>query len=294
MIDEIAATPYDALMQHQSLFVFDIETIPDTAIVPALTGVESADVGELRTALENYHLNQTEGRNGFPRQPFHRVVAVSFLEASITRDERGMESYTLKNLASSRKDDEREVIKGVFDYLERIKPRLVSYNGRTFDVPVLKYRAMHHGVQARWFYMVGDKWNSYQSRYSADWHCDLLDVLSDFGASSRVKLDEVCTILGFPGKFGVDGSKVAEMYDNGQLQEIKDYCETDVLNTYLVYLRLMQHQGRISTANYNKALADAIHYLEEHSSARPHLAEFLTAWGKACNNNYMLDEVASA
>ena len=95
MIDETVATPYDALMQHQSLFVFDIETIPDTAIVPALTGIESADVGELRTALENYHLNQTEGRNGFPRQPFHRIVAVSFLEATITRDERGMESYTL-------------------------------------------------------------------------------------------------------------------------------------------------------------------------------------------------------
>lgn len=277
-------------MLHQHLFVFDIETVPDTKAVAPLTGSTSTDEVVLRQELENYHLKLTDGRNGFPRQPFHKVVAISFLIAKIERDNMGQESYVLKSLGSNQIDDEKDMLQGFFDHLERIKPRLVSYNGRSFDLPVLKYRAMAKGVPAKWFYQVGDKWNSYSSRYSADWHCDLLEVLSDFGASARVKLDEVCSVLGFPGKFGVDGSKVTELFEGGKVQEIKDYCETDVLNTYLVYLRTMQHQGKMSTHAYNTALADVIHYIEQNASKRPHLEEFLTAWKEACHGEYMLDE----
>jgi len=153
---------------------------------------------------------------------------------------------------------------------------------------VLKYRAMVHGIQAPWLYEGGDKWNSYQSRYSADWHCDLMEVLSDFGASSRGKLNEVCSVLGFPGKFGVDGSDVAAMFDEGRVAEIRDYCETDVLNTYLVYLRLMQHRGTMSTEGYNQAVADIVALIEAEGETRPHLAEFLEAWGAASNNSFML------
>lgn len=279
-------------MNHQSLFVFDIETIPDTDAVYNLTGSTEKDVQTLRDELEAYHLEITDGRNGFPRQPFHKVVAVSFLEADIVRNGDGTESYTLKTLGSGHKGDEKEIVKGFFSYLERIKPRLVSYNGRGFDLPVMKYRAMAHGVAGQWFYQAGDKWNSYLSRYSADWHCDLLEVLSDFGASARVKLNEACSVMGFPGKFGVDGSKVSEMYDAGEHDAIKHYCETDVLNTYLVFLRLMQHQGRINTISYNKSIADVVSFIENSSAEKPYLAEFLEAWGEACQNQFMLEENA--
>ncbi|MBT4934296.1 MAG: 3'-5' exonuclease [Rhodospirillaceae bacterium] len=276
-------------MQHQNLFVFDIETIVDTEAVPNLTGFESPDIQARREEIERYHLDITGGKNPFPRQPFHKVVAISFLEAEIERDSAG-ESYHLRELRSGGEAgfDEKQLLQGFFSYFERLKPRLVSYNGRGFDLPVLKYRAMVHGIQAPWLYDAGDKWNSYQSRYSADWHCDLLEVLSDFGASSRGKLNEICAVLGFPGKFGVDGSKVATMFDAGKVQEIRDYCETDVLNTYLVYLRLMQHKGTLSTDNYNHALADIIALIEAEGEARPHLAEFLEAWGVASNNSFML------
>ena len=279
-------------MQHQNLFVFDIETIPDTAAVHNLTGSDSRDVETLREELANYHLEVTDGKNSFPRQPFQKVVAVSYLEAEIYRHDDGSEGYALKNLGSGQREDEAGIVQGFFEYLQRIKPRLVSYNGRGFDLPVLKYRAMAHGVAAKWFYDSArqNKWENYQSRYSSDWHCDLLEVLSEFGASSRVKLNEVCAILGFPGKFGVDGSKVAGMHDAGQLQEIRQYCETDVLNTYLVYLRLMQHQGRISTKSYNRAIADVISFIESQSDERPYLGDFLAAWGEASNNSFMLEE----
>jgi len=276
-------------MPHQNLFVFDIETVPDTDAVPNLTGFDEPDINARRTELERYHLDITDGRNAFPRQPFHKVVAISFLEAEIERD--GLqEAYLLKELRSGgdAKSSEKDLVEGFFRYVERLRPRLVSFNGRGFDLAVLKYRAMVHGISARFLYSDGDKWNSYTSRYSDDWHCDLMEVMSDYGASARVKLNEVCSVLGFPGKFGVDGSKVSEMVDQGRIDDIRDYCETDVLNTYLVYLRHMHHRGKLSTDAYNRAVADLVSLIETEGESRPHLTEFMTAWGESAGNDFML------
>lgn len=277
-------------MSHQSLFVFDIETVPDTDAVPNLTGFEEPDIDARRAELERYHLDITDGRNPFPRQPFHKVVAISFLSAEL-QSEGGEEAYLMQELRSGGEEgyDEKKLLQGFFAYLDRYRPRLVSYNGRGFDLPVLKYRAMVHGIQSPALHKLGTKWDSYKSRYSDDWHCDLIEVLSDFGASARCKLNEVCAVMGFPGKVGVDGSKVAGMYDNGEIGPIRDYCETDVLNTYLVYLRLQLHRAILSKENYNRAVADIVTYIEAEQATRRHLAEFLEAWGEASNNSFMLD-----
>jgi len=289
LLIEAHSIPGTQNMQHQNLFVFDIETVPDTNAVPNLTGFDNPDVAARREELERYHLDITQGRNAFPRQPFHKVVAISFLEAEIERSGT-QESYHLRELRSGGEAgyDEKKLLQGFFGYFERLKPRLVSFNGRGFDLAVLKYRAMVHGIQAGWLFGAGDKWNSYQSRYSADWHCDLMEVLSDYGASARVKLNEVCSVLGFPGKFGVDGSKVADMFDEGQVQEIRDYCETDVLNTYLVYLRHMHHKAVLTTEDYNRAIADIVSLIETEGETRPHLAQFMEAWGDSSGNDFML------
>ncbi|MCE3232449.1 MAG: uncharacterized protein K0R98_706 [Rickettsiaceae bacterium] len=276
-------------MQHQTLFVFDIETIPDTEAAYNLTGTLEQDELKLRQELEAYHLEITDGKNAFLRQPFHKVIAISFLEAEIDRSD-GCERFILKELRSGGKENssEKELLEGMFNYLGRSKPRLVSFNGRTFDLPVLKYRAMKHGISAPWLYSLGDKWNSYSSRYSLDWHCDLLEALSDFGGSARIKLNEACSIMGFPGKFGVDGGSVSQMYDEGKIKEIRDYCETDVLNTYLVYLRYMQHRGEITKDSYNRSIAEVLSMLDNEKESRPHLEEFFMAWDDACGSKYEL------
>jgi len=276
-------------MQHRTLFVFDIETVPDTQAVPNLTGFTDPDEAARRAELERYHLEITDGRNAFPRQPFHKVVAISFLEAEIEATG-SQEVYFLKELRSGGEAgfDEAQLLNGFFQYFERIKPRLVSFNGRGFDLPVLKYRAMVHGIASPWLHQAGDKWNSYSSRYSMDWHCDLIEQLSDYGASARIKLAEACAVFGFPGKFGVDGSKVADMIDGGDVQGVRDYCETDVLNTYLVYLRFMLHRGNIDTEAYNRAVADIITLIETEGVERPHLKQFMDAWGEASGNTFML------
>ncbi len=269
--------------KHNSLFVFDIETITDTEAVPHLVDDVGESLEERREALTQYHLALTYSKKSFPRQLFHRVVAISFLSAQIHRDGT-YESYRLQDLRSAGmiESSEQELIAGFFQHLERTKPRLVSFNGRSFDLPVLKYRAMVHGISAAWLYHGGDKWNSYSSRYSQDWHCDLLDVLSDYGASARIKLNELCAVLGFPGKFGVDGSQVTDMFDAGQVKEIRDYCETDVVNTWLVYLRHMHHRGTLRTEDYNRAVEETIACLKAGHEEKPHFLEFLKAWGSAC------------
>ena len=280
-------------MLHQNLFVFDIETIPDTDAVPNLTGVEDPDIAARRQALEAYHLDVTGGKNAFPRQPFHKVVAISFLSAEIERDPvtgGSIEHYHLHELRSGGEEtyDEKRLLQGFFSYFERLKPRLVSFNGRGFDLPVLKYRAMVHGISAPSLNLAANKWEHYTSRYAVDWHCDLLEALSDFGASARVKLNEVCAVLGLPGKFGVDGADVAGMFDAGRLKDIRDYCETDVLNTYLVYLRWQLHRGVLSVESHDAAVAGVITYIEAEQASRPHLGGFLDAWGAAAGNKFLL------
>ena len=265
----------------KNLLVFDIETVPDTDACYGLTGKVSDDVNELREAMIQYHLEITDGKNQFLRQPFWKIVAISCLEASIETGG-NKEIYTFKRLYSNRDDNEANIVRGFFEYFAKLKPRLVSFNGRTFDLPVLKYRAMKYGVDIPFLYKSGDKWNNYNHRYSTDWHCDLIDVLSDYGTSARIKMHEVCAILGFPGKFGTDGSKVQDMFDAGKIKDIKNYCETDVINTYLLYLRTMHLHGTIDKKCYNTCIDDMQSYLENENSQ--HLKDFLQSW-QECSKN---------
>lgn len=278
-------------MQHKSLFVFDIETVPDTDAVPNLVGDVGVSDEERREALDAYHLDITDGKNAFPRQPFHKVVAVSFLAAEIETDGR-FENYYLKELRSGgdEKAIEHDLVAGFYQWVDKKRPRLVSYNGRGFDLPVLRHRAMVHGITAAGYHDISNKWENYTSRYAQDFHCDLQEALTDFGAASRgLKLNEVCAVLGFPGKFGVDGSQVAPMFAEGRVAEIRDYCETDVLNTYLVYLRYQLTRGRTTKEGYNRAVADVVTLIEAERDERPHLGAFLDAWGESSNNKFLLD-----
>ena len=250
-------------MQHNHLMVVDIETIPDV----------------------NFH----EG-DKFPKIPYHQVVAIAFLEAEIERAD-GTETYNLIEIRCGGEVDssEEQLLGGFFQYFERSKPRLVTHNGRGFDIPVLKYRAMLHGIRAPWLHKGGDRYGNYRYRYSSEWHCDLMDVLADYGASKSIKLDEVSKLFGFPGKFGIDGSQIKGMHEAGQLKEIRDYCETDVLNTYLVYLRYALHCADLTKEGYNKPVSDVIAFIDAEKDARPHFGEFIEAWGQSCDNRFLLN-----
>lgn len=267
-------------MQHNSLFVFDIETVPDLDAARNLLGLDGASKEELKQGIIDYHLKLTDGKSSFLRQPFWKVIAISFLQADIVRDGNGTEKYVLNEIRSGGNLDssEEELVKGFFAYLKKQPPRIISFNGKTFDLPVLKYRAIKHGISAPFLYKMGDKWSNYNQKYSLDWHCDLVDAFSDFGSSARVKMNELCAVFNLPGKLGIDGSMVEDLYNMGKLQQIRDYCETDVANTYLLYLNYQHHNGSLSLEDFMQAKEDLANYLLSEGEERPHLKEFLDEW----------------
>ena len=150
----------------------------------------------------------------------HRVVAISC--ALRERD-----SFTVWSLGDA-DEPEAALVQRFFDGIEKYTPQLVSWNGGGFDLPVLHYRALVHGVQARRYWDLGDDdrdfhWNNYISRYHTR-HLDLMDVLSLYQPRASAPLDEMAQLLGFPGKLGMDGSQVWEC-----LPARRDRCDPQLL-----------------------------------------------------------------
>lgn len=255
-----------------NVLVFDIETIPDVDAGRRLHGLDGLSDKEVADVM--YHLRRQEtGGSDFLRLHMQRIVAISAVMR--TRD-------TVKVWSLGEPDaPEQELVQRFFDGIERFSPTLVSWNGGGFDLPVLHYRALVHGVVARRYWDAGDedrdfRWNNYLSRYHAR-HTDLMDVLSAYQGRATAPLDEVATLLGFPGKMGMSGALVWENYLNGNIAGIRNYCETDVLNTYLVYLRFELIRGHLSSEDCQvecQLLRDTL-----TKDNKPHLNEFLQAWG---------------
>ncbi|MDX1516975.1 MAG: 3'-5' exonuclease, partial [Woeseiaceae bacterium] len=212
-------------------FSFDIETVPDVDFGREHMGLDGLSDADVATAMMFKRLQAT-GSEFLPLHQ-HRIVAISVAL-------RSGDSFRVWSLGDEQAD-EAEIVGRFFDGIDRYTPDLVSWNGGGFDLPVLHYRALRHGIQAARYWEVGDndrdfRWNNYQSRYH--WrHVDLMDVLAGFNARAYAKLDEIASLLGFPGKLGMSGDKVWDAYRDGRLADIRNYCETDVLNTFLVYLR---------------------------------------------------------
>ncbi len=253
-----------------NVFVFDIETVPDVESGRRLHEVEGLDDAEVAEAM----MLRQRARSGgdFLRPHLHRVVAISVALRSAER-------FTVWSLGEP-ESPERELIQRFFDGIEKFAPTIVSWNGSGFDLPVLHYRALRHGIQAPRYWETGEsdrdfKWNNYLSRFH--WrHVDLMDVLSGYQPRARASLDEMATLLGFPGKLGMSGAKVWDKFQQGAIDEIRNYCETDVLNTWLVYLRFEHMRGNLDDAGLDREFALVRSTLADMNV--PHLNEFSDAW----------------
>ena len=164
--------------------------------------------------------------------------------------------------------------------IDKYTPQLVSWNGGGFDLPVLHYRALIHGICAPRYWETGDedrefKWNNYLSRYHTR-HLDLMDFLALYTGRANAPLDDLAKLCGFPGKQGVDGSQVWSYFQQGRLAEIRNYCETDVVNTYLVYTRFRMMRGELGADAYRQELELVREALTRHEA--PHWQAYLDAW----------------
>src|SRR5437763_1990389 len=234
------------------ILAFDIETVPDIAGLRLLHGIE-AQISDHDVA--EFAFRERRARTGHDFLPLHqhRVVAI----ACALRDEDSFRCWSL----GSAEEGEAVLIRRFFDGIEKYTPQLVSWNGGGFDLPVLHYRSLVHGVSAPRYWEQGDedkdfRYNNYLNRFHMR-HVDLMDVLSLYQNRGQAPLDEVARLLGFPGKLGMDGSKVWEAYQSGKIDDIRKYCETDVANTYLVFQRFQLLRGACEDALWHIARVHA-------------------------------------
>jgi predicted PolB exonuclease-like 3'-5' exonuclease len=250
--------------------VFDIETVPDLeggSRIYALDGLSDKDAA---SALLNIRRQETGSE--FLRLHLHRVVAISVVLRTSDR----IRVWSLGEEDSS----EKELIERFFEGIERYTPQLVSWNGTGFDMPVLHYRALRHGVQARRYWETGAedtsfRFNNYISRYHQR-HLDLMDMLALYNPRAFAPLDQIATLLGFPGKMGMSGGKVFDEFREGNIKGIRDYCETDVLNTWLVFLRFQVMRGDLMPEACEQEMQMLREYLAGED--KPHFQAFLDAW----------------
>ena len=255
--------------------VFDIETIPDTAGLRALLDAPDVDLtGASDEDIANIAFHQRRQKNGTDFLPLHqhKICAIS----CALREGNNFKVWTLGDENAS----EAEIIQRFYDGIEKYTPQIVSWNGGGFDLPVLHYRGLINGVNASRYWDLGEddkdfKWNNYISRYHMR-HTDLMDVMAMYNARANAPLDEIAKLCGFPGKLGMDGSKVWDAYKAGKLNEIRHYCETDVANTHLVFLRFQLMRGHLSPAAYAAEIKLVRETLSGYSGK--HWQEFLAAW----------------
>jgi 3'-5' exonuclease len=243
-----------------SVIVWDLETVPDLPGFAAANGLVGKSEADIRAELGNK----------FPKHIYHTIVCIGALVAYRESDRWAVDALGAPHVGER---SEKQLISAFCDKVAELTPQLVTFNGNSFDLPVLRYRAMIHGVPAP-----GLAVRPYFNRYTED-SVDLCDILSSFAPHTKASLNELSKIMGMPGKpEGIDGTEVEPYFLEGRIKEIADYCETDVVNTYRVWLRYELFRGRLTES--------------EHQASERSLAEFIAARVNRTPHSHRTPEVA--
>ncbi|MBI4701767.1 MAG: ribonuclease H-like domain-containing protein [Deltaproteobacteria bacterium] len=220
----------------RSYLVLDIETVTDSAL-PREQAVEGS---------------------GLPPPPFHEIVVIGLMWLDA--------DYRIQRLGVvGDGKGEAQMLRDLCRFVGERKPELVTYNGRGFDLPVIAMRCLRHGVPFEHYYGSRDV----RYRYSPAGHLDLMDYLTDFGASKASKLDVVCRLVGMPGKVGVEGKDVGPMVHAGRLGEVQAYCLCDVVQTAGLFLRVQLLRGELGREGYLAAMRELIARIAEDERLAP-------------------------
>ena len=239
---------------EMNYLVFDIETIPDLEYGKQflnLDGLDEADIG--RSMF--FQQQQKTGTEFLPLN-LHRVIAIS-----VFTDSGG--NLEIESLGS-KESNEQSMIQIFYDLVGTNGNCLVTWNGLLFDLPVLNYRALFNGVDASSYWQ-------HQLR-----HIDLKNVLANYNTKGQGSLDSVAKGLKLPGKINVSGDQVWSLYLEGRIEDVRNYCEHDVLNTYLIFINYQAMIGKFT----NEELSARIDSLKKLllNSEKQHLKLFLSAW----------------
>jgi 3'-5' exonuclease len=260
------------------VLVFDIESIPDVIGLRALRNAPP-ELSHAEVYNQWVAERKAEGKSDFMPLHLQRILCIS----AVFRNADGLKIHSMVD-----KDDKSEgkIVQQFFNIIEKHVPQLVSWNGGGFDLPVLHYRGLKHGVVADKYWDLGDggnygdkefKWNNYIGRYHMR-HLDLMDLLAMYQPKNNAPLDAMAKLCGFPGKLGMDGSQVFAQYLDGKTDDVRRYCETDVMNTYLLYARFQKMRGGLTEAEYDTEIAYVKETLGNLAPTEAHWDEYLKAW----------------
>jgi predicted PolB exonuclease-like 3'-5' exonuclease len=227
-----------------SIIVWDLETVPDLNGFAAANGLVGKSDVEVREAMGDK----------FPKHIYHSIICIGALIAH-REDDR----WTVGALGAPHVGErsERELISSFVDRIAELSPQLVTFNGSSFDLPVLRYRAMVHGICAP-----GLASRPYFNRYTED-AVDLCDLLSSFSFQGKANLHELCRVMGLPGKpDGMSGDEVEKYYRDGRIRDIAEYCEGDVVNAYRLWLRYELFRGRLSQPAFQASEESLIDFIK--------------------------------
>jgi predicted PolB exonuclease-like 3'-5' exonuclease len=230
------------------LFVFDIETIPDFDFIRSVLEMPEAPDDE---ALEVASEKLARNKSGFLPPMYHQMVSW----VGLWIENNGMP----KQKSAWSGTDEAEGLKALFHALSTYKDfGLIHHNGRGFDLPVITYRSLRHGLQ------MPRRISHYDIKYRySDHNIDLKDEFSNYGASSWPKLEHLGQLIGMPAKQTGKGNQVLAMFENGELEAIEHYCYEDVMCTYIIWLHLQYTAGAISEKLFNNLKERAMKKLNE-------------------------------
>lgn len=255
--------------------LFDIESVADGDLIAKTRYPGREMSGEKAIATFRQDLLTQSGRDFIP-YTFHLPVAV--VVAKIRPD------FFLSEIVSLDQPKHRAHVMTehfwtgweAYDH-----PTWVTFNGRTFDLPLMEHAAFRFGVSVPgWFNLMDRSYEQKRNRYNLDSHIDIQEILTNFGSTwYRGGLNLAASLLGKPGKMDVQGDQVYELYTQGRLPEISEYCRCDVLDTYFVFLRTMVLMGKLNLEEEQQRVSATRDYLLEHQANHPAYGQYLSQWG---------------
>ncbi len=242
------------------LCVFDIETIPSVSLCKEHFQLEENDA--LKICEWSFEKQKEKSGSEFLPLYLHEIISI----AAVIGDDYGqfikVGNFGQKHENKENFTSEKELLEDFFKYFNEKQPRLISFNGRGFDIPLLTLKALKYNLTLDAFYSQENKWENYRARYSEQFHLDLMDSLSHYGSVRGLNLNGICSMTNIPGKFDVSGDLVHAIYYNPKISQkekkeiIDSYCQSDVLNTYWLFLKYEVLKGALNKEQYLGLLND--------------------------------------
>ncbi len=257
-----------------AFLVLDTESVPDGRLLAKVKypGEDISPEEAVRRAQAQAS-EQSPDRSAFLPVSFHYPVAACILRAGADFALQGLTCLDAPHYRPRRIVE--QFWGGLATYKEKYKERikLVTFNGRSFDMPLLELAAFRYGCPAR------DYFHSSRNRLGGG-HLDLLDWLANYGAA-RISggLNLLSKILGKPGKMEVTGEQVYRLHGEGRAQEINDYCMFDTLDTYFVFLRTRVLTGELTLEQEHVLVMKAKAWIGQKAAQLPALQQYLDNWG---------------